>query len=199
VLKSNFLSGLTTRILILVLTPALILGVAMIWQISKTNEMMNSSVSTLSAQMERMMGDEANIQTALLASQGLAEAAQGLTNHQKSSLLRNDVAAVEKGKKILEKLAQSTTNYTTVIKQFAALDPVIATLGDDILQKEHRYVLRSGVTVPKLLETMLASHKRTNAFISDGDLTGAKVNYRFEENFRMTAAQKRISSFWQQF
>lgn len=139
------------------------------------------------------MGDEVNIQTALLASQGLAEAAQALTNHQKSGLLRNDLAAVENGKKILEKLAQSTTNYTTVIKQFAALDPVIATLGDDILQKEHRYVLRSGVTVPKLLETMLASHKRTNAFISDGDLIGAKANYRFEENFRMTAAQKRIS------
>ena len=193
VLKSKFFSGLTTRILILVLAPASMLGIAMIWQIGKADDMMQNSVSTLSGQMERMLNDEANIQKALLASQALTDAAQALTNHQQSSLLRNDLAAVEKGKKILEKLTQSATNYTAVMKQFAALDPVITTLNDDVLQKEHRYVLRSGVTVPKLLETMLASHNRTNGLISEGKLTSAKTNYQFEENFRTVAALNRIS------
>ena len=177
----------------LVLVPALILSAAMIWQIGKTKDMLQSSVTTLSGQMERMMGDEANIQMALIASQNLTADVQALTNHQQSSLLIGDLAAVEKGKKLLEQLAKNTANYQKVITQFAALDPIITTLNDDVLRKEHHYVLRSGVTVPKLLETMLASHARTNVLIGDGKLTAAKTNYRFEENFRRASALKRIS------
>lgn len=192
-MKFSAYRSLSARILALVSAPALLIGVAMLWQNSQMSHNLTQSLASLSQKMDEVVEDEAKIQNALVASKRLMTAASGLSNHQQSGLLRNDQAMVKKGAAILEDISASSLKYTEVIQGLTALERVIASIDDAELVKQFNYIQRSAGTVPRLFELAVESHTRTNALIDKNEFSGARVNYIFEERFRMAAALQRIT------
>lgn len=185
-------SGLSFRILILVLVPALLLGSGMIWQSVKTTDTMVHSLNGLAETSIDIMNTQAKIQKALVASNGLIMASNALANEQQIVLLRNKNSISEAKMKHVEQLKVNDAAYGAAINDLASLEKAINGTGDEVLQRQYAYVLRSAITASKLLEMAVESHERTNALLNEGKAVEAKTNYLFEERFRMAAALERI-------
>ncbi|MEP4703633.1 MAG: HAMP domain-containing methyl-accepting chemotaxis protein [Hyphomicrobiales bacterium] len=190
--KKLILNGLSFRIIMLVLLPALLLGAGMIWQSMHTTNTMVTSLNELSGKSTDIMETQAKIQTALVTSNQLFISSSTLANEQQIGLLRNSKAALKAGPERVNQLQKNTEAYSAAINALSGLQNTIDATGDDVLIREYNYVLRSAVSVPKLLELALNSHKRTNELLANDKINEAKTNYLFEERFRMAATIDRL-------
>lgn len=185
-------NGLSFRIIVLVLVPALILGAGMIWQSLHATNTVVTSLNDLSVKSVSMMDTQAKIQKALVASNQLIVSTSALTTEQQIGLLRNSKAALKSSKERIARLQEDKVAYASAMNGLAVLQSTMEASDDDILTRKYYYLLRSALNVRKLLESFLESHERTNAFLREDKIDAAKINYLFEERFRMAATQKRI-------
>ncbi|MEP3671446.1 MAG: hypothetical protein ABJM86_00710, partial [Hyphomicrobiales bacterium] len=173
--KKLILNGLSFRIIMLVLLPALLLGAGMIWQSMHTTNTMVTSLNELSGKSTDIMETQAKIQTALVTSNQLFISSSTLANEQQIGLLRNSKAALKAGPERVNQLQKNTEAYSAAINALSGLQNTIDATGDDVLIREYNYVLRSAVSVPKLLELALNSHKRTNELLANDKINEAKT------------------------
>ena len=185
-------NGLSFRIILLVLVPALLLGASMIWQSFHTTKTIGMSLNELSDKTINIMETQASIQKAFVTSNQLIVSSTDLTNAQQIGLLRNGKSALKSDQKRLDRLSKDVAAYTSAINGLSSLQETINATGDDVLIREYNYVLRSPLNVTKLLNIALDSHKRTNKLLSHDKINEAKTNYLFEERFRLAASIERI-------
>lgn len=190
--KKLIFNGLSFRIIMLVLLPALLLGAGMIWQSMHTTKTMVTSLNELSGKSTDVMETQAKIQAALVTSNQLFITSSVVANEQQIGLLRNSKAALKADAERVNQLQKNTIAYSAAINALSGLQDTIDATGDDVLIREYNYVLRSAVSVPKLLELALNSHKRTNELLAQDKINEAKTNYLFEERFRMAATIERL-------
>lgn len=185
-------NGLSFRILMLVLVPALLLGAGMIWQSLRATDTMVMSLNDLSDKTNSIMKTQAQIQKALVASNVVIVSSNALANEQQIGLLRNNKSVLEKSPERISLLKKDVATYNTVIDGLKNLEETVYATGDDVLIREYNYVLRSSTGVSKLLTLALDSHQRTNNLIAADKIDAAKANYLFEERFRLAATIERL-------
>lgn len=191
--KSSIFAGITAKILALVLVPILFLAGTLLYSSQQLTQSTQSGFEDYSAGASASSQAQTLIKTALTETGNLVLAATAVTDHQQLSLLRQDVGAVEKGKDIRAELRQATQAYASAIEAMQVFKNTVNAAGDPVFAREFGFVMRGGVTVPKLLNLFSESHDRTNGMFQGSDIGGAKANYMFEERFRAKSALKRLN------
>lgn len=189
----SVLNGLTTRILGLVLLPALILGAGLIWQSNKTTGTMIKSLNHVSGQSNLVMETQANIQAALVASNKLVAITSEVATEQQLGLLRNDVSALGAGQARIKHMNEVVKSYKEAIAALEPVQEIIKKTAEAELIRKFEYVMRNTGIVEKLLVLAVESHERTNLLLAQNALDSARANYLFEERFKMEAAITRLT------
>lgn len=188
----NF-SGLNTRVLALVLAPAILLGAGMAWEARMTTNIMVDSLDNVASRAFSVMDIQSNIQGALLASNNLVTITTTLASKQELGLLRQSKSTQAVINQRFEDIKKGIASYGTAIKNLSIIKKLVVASGNEVLKREYDYIQRSSVIVPKLIDQALISHKRTNALLKEGKFEKATTNYLSEELYRMDAAIERLT------
>ncbi len=184
--------SLTIRILSLVLLPALLLGAGMIWQANNANLNIKTSMNELSEKSESLISTQATVQNILISTNGVLLAVTSLSNTHQSGLLMNDKKLVEKNEKNIANLQATILKFEKTIQKLTNVKQTVLQFNDADLNRKYFYILRAGNNINKLINIALESHARTNELLKKRNIQKARINYLFEERFRISAALNRV-------
>ncbi len=193
---TTWLSGIGTKLVLLVVMPAILLGVLAIGAQQYAIGIGDQAVSNVVGNYENSI--EISAATAAIQSNvnGFEEALVEFIEAHQGTLLKSKKASSREGLAKLKSLARELPSLvdrelTKVSETFHR--PAMSSANEaDILSefdKRYRFIVRNAGNLPRLLEIFSESHERTVSLLDQGAFDRARANYIFEESARSRALQ----------
>ena len=197
----GLLASMQTRLALLVLLPAMIMGTVAISAKQYAGEIAETAINGITHASNRGSDLSANAQKVQISAGQFKDGLVAFSNRHQQNLLRNrkptDSQHVADLKNRAVALSGLIDQELPSLREAMLGSEEPAAAKDEasaMFDRRYNFVLRNARNISRLLEIYLASHERTVALLGNGSFDRARANYVFEENARNKAVENTVNS-----